>query len=96
MVRRTRLQSKTDDLAYPVRVKFRVPQFGLGGTINRLAIWLRDELGRDRYAIHSVSVLAGQGMAIHFRTLEDAQRCVDAFPELEIADGVALSIYYSP
>lgn len=96
MVRRTRLQSKTDDLAYPIRVKFRVPQNGLGAIVDRLTIWLRDELGRNRYARHSASVISGQGMALHFRTLEDAQRCVDAFPELEIADGVALSIYYSP
>jgi len=95
MVRRTRLQSKTDDLAYPIRVKFRVPQSGLGATIERLAIWLRDELGENRYAMHSASVLFGQGMALHFRTLEDTQRCVDAFTELEIADGVGLSIYHS-
>lgn len=96
MVRRTRLQSKTDDLAYPIRVKFRIPRFGLGATSDRLSIWLRDELGKDRCAKHSASVLHGQGMALHFRTLEDARRCVEAFPELEIADGVALPTYYAP
>lgn len=96
MTRRTRLQSKTDDLAYPIRVKFRVPNDGLGGVSSRLSAWLNENVGRRRYASHPASVIAGQGMALYFRSLEDAQRCLAAFPELEIADGVAGPVYYSP
>ena len=96
MVRRTRLQSKTDDLAYPIRVKFKVPPHGLQGMSARLSAWLNENMGHRRYAKHSAQVIAGQGMALYFRTLEDAQRCVEAFPELEIADGVASRVYYSP
>ena len=35
-------------------------------------------------------------MALYFRTLEDAQACLAAFPEFELADGVDSVTYYSP
>lgn len=35
-------------------------------------------------------------MALYFRTLEDAQACLAAFPEFELADGVGEVTYYSP
>ena len=82
MIRCARLQSKADDLAYPIRVKFRVPNDGLGGVLSRLSSWLNENVGRRRDASHSTSVIAGQGMAPYFRSLEDAQRCVAAFPSL--------------
>lgn len=98
MVQRTRPQAKTDDLAYPIRVRFIVPSGGLGMLSRNLDDWLREELGRRRYAKHSSSgiYVHAQQVAIYFRTVEDARRCVDAFPELELADGVASASYYSP
>ena len=92
MNRRARVQSKTDDLAYPVRVKVRVPGMGLGTLNTRLAIWLNEELGKDRHATHSAQTLTGQGITIYFRTLEDTKRFVAAFPELEIANSVGMSV----
>lgn len=35
-------------------------------------------------------------MALYFRTIEDAEACLAAFPELELADGVGEATYYSP
>src|SRR5687768_6890915 len=96
MVRRTRAQSKTDDLAYPLRVKFCVPPNGLGGLHARLHAWLAAELGQRRYAVHSGSGFGGQMFAIYFRSLDEARRCIEAFPQLQMADGVISPAYYSP
>lgn len=35
-------------------------------------------------------------MALYFRTLDDAQACAEAFPELELADGVGSVMSYAP
>lgn len=86
MTRRTRAQSKSDDIAFPIRVKFRVPRGGLGSLLNDLHHWLTCEIGPHRFAIHSAVVIGSDGMALYFRSLEDAKRCVAKFPELEIAD----------
>lgn len=96
MVRRTRAQSKTDDLAFPVRVKFCVPVGGLGGLHTRLHLWLADELGSRRYAVHSATGIGGQMFAVYFRSADEAKRCIEAFPELQLADGVTSPAYYSP
>jgi hypothetical protein len=39
---------------------------------------------------------ARQTMTLHFRSVEHAQRFVDAFPELELADGTKERWYTSP
>lgn len=98
MVQRTRAKSKTDDLAYPIRVRFIVPEGGLRMLPRSLDEWLQDQLGRRRYAVHPASgiYVYSQQFAIYFRSVEDARRCVEAFPELELADGVASPTYYSP
>ncbi len=96
MVRRSRAQSKTDDLAFPIRAKFCVPEGGLGGLHARLHEWLAAELGSWRYAVHSATGLGGQMFAIYFRTAEEAKRCIEAFPELQLANGVISPAYYSP
>jgi hypothetical protein len=99
MVRRTQSQHKTDDQAYPVRVKFVIPFHDRSrwwGLQDRLHAWLK-ELGPRRHAIHSGGWSMGrQAMAIYFRNLEDAQACVAAFPELELADGVGAPRCYAP
>lgn len=96
MNRRTRAQHKTDDLAFPVRVKFAVPWNGLGAISSRLQQWLSEELGPGRYASHTAMAISTQAIGVYFVSLEDAQRFVAAFPEMEIADGTRSASYYSP
>lgn len=99
MTRRTTPQAKTDDRAFPIRVRFVIPHHDRAlwwGLSDRLTAWLR-ELGPRRCVMHSGGVnLTREAMALYFRTLEDAQACVAAFPELELADSVGLVGYYSP
>ena len=99
MVKRTRPQAKTDDLAFPIRVKLAIPHHDRTlwwGLDTRLQIWLR-EIGPLRCVRHSGGwCVKGQAMALYFRTLDDAHACLAAFPEFELADGVDSVTYYSP
>ena len=99
MTRRTRSQAKTDDLYFPIRVKLAIPHHDKAmwwGLNQRLTMWIA-ELGRLRCVQHSGGwCLQGQAMALYFRTLDDAQACIAAFPELELADGVGSVTYSSP
>jgi hypothetical protein len=96
MARRSTPQSKTDDLAFPVRVKIAIPPLGLGRMTNLADEWLKTELGPRRWALHSQQGLGGTTAAYYFRTAEDAQRFVEAFPDLELADGVRSTWYRAP
>jgi hypothetical protein len=96
MVRRSTPQKKVDDRAFPIRVKFRVPELGFGGLYDRFHAWLRDEIGTGFYAFHGADAVGRDAMALYFVDLADAVRFVEAFPEIEIADGTASSSYYSP
>lgn len=100
MVRRNPPQSKTDDHAFPIRVKFKHPaEHGIQwyGLRARLLAWIASELGPLRCVEHSAGwSQRRQATALYFRTLEDALRWKEAFPELELADGVACSTYRSP
>lgn len=87
MPRRTAPQSKTDDLAFPVRVKIAVPPLGLGRMLDHVFAWLKAELGAREYACHSQPGIGCDTMAVYFRSAEAAQRFVEAFPDLELADG---------
>lgn len=99
MTRRTTPQSKTDDQAFPIRVKLAIPHHDRAlwwALDDRLTAWIR-ELGPLRCVQHAGGWSAkGDAMALYFRTLEDAQACVAAFPEFELADSVASPTYYSP
>lgn len=96
MAQRTRLQSKTDDLAFPVRVKLAVPPGGLATMLTAMGAWLKDRAGKGSYAVHSAPGLAGDTMAVHFREMETARAFVLAFPGVELADGTVSGAYYSP
>lgn len=96
MAHHTRLQSKTDDLAFPVRVKLAVPPGALGAMLTSIGAWLTDQVGQGNYAVHSAPGLAGDTMAVHFREVETAREFVAAFPVLELADGTESPAYYSP
>lgn len=93
MPRRTRAQQKTDDLAFPVRVKFAVPGRGLGEVSTRMHQWLKDELGAGRFAVHSAQAISSAAIGVYFVSLDDARRFVETFPMMEIADGTRCSTY---
>ena len=98
MVRRSESQFKINDRAFPIRVKFVVPPGGLrtleiGVTVHE---WLKRELDHLAWAWGPAHSIACQATAYYFRSLDDAQRFVAAFPQLELADGVASPVYTAP
>lgn len=97
MSRRTTPQAKTDDAAFPVRVRLAVASGGLGRQYEALYQWLEATLGRAEYAWHSSGSLGWRDcFALYFRTPADAEAFHAAFPEIELADGTRLPGYYSP
>lgn len=96
MSRRTTAQSKTDDLAFPVRLKIAVPAYGLGGDLDRINIWLRENLGAGNYAEGSTATIGGSAQAIYFIDPAHAVRFCEAFPHLPLADGTTSPAYTSP
>lgn len=96
MSKRTRAQSITDDLAFPVRVKIAVPGSGLGTTMDRMAAWLATELGPGRYACHGTQSIGTDAAALYFLSIGDAQRFAVAFPDAPLADGTRSKGYTAP
>jgi len=97
MIRRTAPQRKTDEIHFPVRVRFRVPPFGLGKLTWLMQGWLDKEVGRGDYAWHSASRNADRDRyALYFRHPDAAAAFCKAFPELEIADDTTSTTYQSP
>jgi hypothetical protein len=96
MARRSTPQSKTDDLAFPVRVKIAVPGSGLGGPGCEMHVWLAAQLGPGEYAVHAAQSIGSNAMAVYFRSADAAQRFVAAFPDLALADGTLSPAYTSP
>lgn len=85
MTRRTTPAAKRDDDAFPVRIKLAVPPDGLGTTLDAIATWLRGNLPRDAFALHSARTIGGDAMAVYFLGIEDAGRFLAAFPEVPLA-----------
>lgn len=98
MVRRSESQFKINDRAFPIRVKFVVPPGGMRTMEVGISVheWLRRELEHLAWAWGPVHSIAGQATAYYFRSLNDAQRFVAAFPQLELADGVRSPFYTAP
>lgn len=88
-------QSKRDDLAFPVRVKVRVPADGLGKLLDRMQDWLNENVGAFDHACHSQPGVACSTAAYYFRNAEIALEFVRAFPAAELADGLASPAYHS-
>lgn len=82
-------QAKRDDLAFPVRVKIRVPDGGLGKLLDGMIAWLSANVSAADYACHSAPGLACSTAAFYFRNLETAHAFVSTFPAAELADGLA-------
>jgi hypothetical protein len=96
MTRRSSPQSKKDDLAFPVRVKFVVPPDGLWRIGQELRDWLKRELPPGDHAWHSAQSLGTHATAIYFRRVSDALRFVEAFPQFELADATQTGVYTRP
>lgn len=96
MNRRTSPQSKKDDDAFPVRVKFIVPRAGLGTLADISRAWLNMHLGPDSYAWHSATTLGGDACAVYFREVDDARAFIASNPKLELADATQTAAYSRP
>ena len=98
MVRRSESQFKINDRAFPIRVKFVVPPGGMRTLEVGISIheWLQRELDHLAWAWGPAHSIARQATAYYFRSLDDAQRFVAAFPQLELADGVKSPVYTTP
>ena len=96
MDRRSPPQKRTDDHAFPVRVKVLVPERGFENLLLDMHRWLDAEVGRGSYAVHGAGAGLTHATAWYFRTVEEAQAFVTKFPMLELADGTELPTYQSP
>jgi putative SOS response-associated peptidase YedK len=96
MVRRSTPQRKTDDAAFPVRVKLTIPDGGLGLRLNDIHRWLLTEIGSGHYAVHPAPSLGREALAIHLRGVECARMFLADFPDLDLADGTISRSYSSP
>lgn len=83
--RRTTPSAKRDDDAFPIRIKFAVPHKGLGNRLDEMNAWLRGNLPRRAYAIHSARTIGGSAMAVHFIALADAAAFFAAFADMRLA-----------
>jgi hypothetical protein len=95
MDRRSPPQKRTDDHAFPVRVKVLVPERGFENLLLDMHHWLDAEVGRGSYAVHGAGPGLTHATAWYFRRVEEAQAFVAAFPMLELADGTELPTYQS-
>ncbi len=101
MSRRTRPQKKTDDAAFPVRMFLRVPEYGFGARKVEIYEWLTANLGRGEYAIHGGGRHPGvhtidDRIAVYVRHPRAAVALLQAFPDLELSDGLESGVYTSP
>ena len=96
MVRRSTPQRIVDDRAFPVRIKVRTQGTCLGALASETVYWLQDNLPRGDFATHSTGDRTNlDASSFYFRRVEDAQRFLDAFPALILADRTLLD-YTSP
>jgi hypothetical protein len=91
MSRHTSPNRKRIDDAYPLRMKIVVPPNGLGNLISDITVWLRENMEADRCVQQSTTGVYCNATAFYFRSLDDAQAFLAAFPMLELADGIALA-----
>ena len=91
MARHTAPQKRHIDDAFPIRIKIRIPPRGLGNLTNDINRWIRDHLGPEQCRNQSTRATHCQATAFYFRSMADAQAFLDAFPMLELADGIDLA-----
>jgi putative SOS response-associated peptidase YedK len=98
MTRRSTPQWKIDKEAFPVTIRVLVPERGFSqwGMENDTDDWLRMHVGLGQYATTPHNGIMGDGVAFHFRTLDDGNRFLERFPEIVLADATMSMTYYSP
>lgn len=90
MTRRGTPQRAVDERAFPIRVKVRAPNTDFAHQLGRILAWLRDEVGAGEFGYHAGGPLGPDALAFYFRELEEAARFLEAFPQLQLADGTGL------
>lgn len=85
MNRRTTPSAKRDDDAFPIRIKLAVAAEGLGRDLDAMLAWLRTNLPREAFAVHSARTIGGDAMAVHFVRIDDAVSFLKAFPDVPLA-----------
>jgi hypothetical protein len=85
VAQRSTTSAKRDDDAFPIRIKMAVPPDGLGKRLDEMQAWLRSNLAREAYAVHSARTIGGSALAAYFLTIDDAGRFLDAFPDTLLA-----------
>lgn len=89
-------QQKIDDLAFTVRIRLKILERGFGIRYNEMLAWLRDAIPAGDHAVRAGARQQDRDTAsFHFRTLHDAERFMQQFPETELAHGTMLSGYAS-
>ena len=96
MVRRSTPIAKTDDAAFPVRVKLRIPPRGFGTRLDDVHRWLSNEVGAGQYAVHPAPSTGGNAMAVHLLDVEGAHSFLTHFSDLALADGTLSPAYSTP
>jgi hypothetical protein len=87
MVRRSTPQRTVDDRAFPIRIKVAPVDRGFGPLASDTVMWLQDNLPRSDWANHSVGHhMLSAATCFYFRHMEDAQRFLEQFPKLRLAD----------
>lgn len=97
MTQRTAPQSRTDERAFPIRIKVRVPQGGFGNLLTGIHGWLDHQVGRGNWASHPAPGMLREEhiTAVYLRDTGTAHRLVETFPELVLADGTLSPSYSS-
>ncbi|MDX8355567.1 hypothetical protein [Cognatiyoonia sp. IB215182] len=80
-------QKSIDELAFPVRVRFAVPERRFGMRRDAIHAWLGTEVGMGFYAVYSSRGTATDALGIYLRDIESARALITAFPDLILADG---------
>lgn len=98
MIQRTPPQKVRDERAWPVRVRFLLPDGTVERfrTLRRLDEWLATSFGLAGFAQAPTVSLLGDAAALYFRCVEDAAATFAAFPQLVLADDTMSSVYTSP
>ncbi len=84
MASRSRSNKKSiDERVFPIRVRYRVPEEGLGKRMETIYNWLNHELGRSQYSENADCLPGkGDGISYYFFSLADAFRHYELMDEL--------------
>lgn len=85
MSRRSTPSAKRDDDAFPIRIMLAVPPNGLGPLLDDMNAWLRTNLPRGAFAMHSARTVGGDAVGIYFIQIDDAGSFLAAFPGVTLA-----------